>query len=125
MPLTILIIESNHFLRRTLCWWLKTKFPACQVIDTADQEEAPALAQKNLPRVVIVDNALPGMSNSDLVTSIKTAAPTTHVLVLTFYEDEIDYANESATGVSAYISHENILTNLQPTLATLLSNQSF
>ncbi len=119
----ILVAEGNSFLRRTLRWWLKTKFPQCYVVEASDEDEAAALIKTFRPDIVIVDNSLPARNCIEFVTSIKAIAPTVRVLVLTFYEDEIHYASKVANGVTAYISHENIQTKLQPTLVTLLAAQ--
>lgn len=121
MSATILVVEHNDFLRRTLRWWLKTKFPHCYVIEAIDSEEAIHQVQANSPNIVILDITVPEGSQ-EIIARIKAVASMVKIVALTFREDEIDYITPVLNGVVTYISHEKIQTTLQPALVKLLSS---
>lgn len=122
-PATVLVIESNDFLRRTLRWWLKTKFTGCSVVEASNGEEGIALARTKSPHVIIIDMTMP-QEGQEIVTALRAAVSMVKIVALTFLEDEIDYADTTSNGVNVYISHEKIQTTLQPTLARLLATRN-
>ena len=118
---TLLIVANNDFLRRTLGWWLKMKFPEYEVVEAAGEENIIDLLQSYSPRVVILDTTLP-KSNPEIISRIRATSPAVKIVGLTFREDEIGYANAASNGVNVYISHEKIQSTLQPALAKLLAD---
>lgn len=121
MTTKFLIVEAHSVLRRALRGWLETRFPGCHIVEATNGEEAVATAQAVSPHVVIMDISLPGMNGLDSMARIKAVEPATQVLVLTTFEDEIYRAAAEAKGADAYVPKARMLTNLQPTLTTLLS----
>jgi DNA-binding NarL/FixJ family response regulator len=124
MSATILIVDDHDLLRQALQEWLRIKFPGCHVIEATSGEEAIALAQVNLPHVVIMDLDLPGMSGLQATMRLKKIVPTTQVLVLTLYDDEVHRASAAIVGVNAYVPKHKMSSELQPVLAALLSSIS-
>ncbi len=118
---TILVIEKNDFLRRTLRWWLKTKFSYCHVVEATNGEDGLELARRHSPEVAIVDITLPE-DGHQTIERLKAITSKVKIVALTFREDEIDYIDVKSDGVTAYISHEKIQLTLYPTLEKLLTN---
>lgn len=107
-------------LRRTLRGWLEVQLPECQILEATTGEEALTIAQNNLPKVVIMDIGLPGMSGLETTKHIKATIPTVKVIVLTKYEGEAYRIHATLNGASAYIWKDAMLTELLPTLSALL-----
>lgn len=117
---TILLVEDHTVLRRTLRGWLETQLPGCHILEATTGEEALLVAQDNPPKIVIMDIGLPGMSGLETTRHIKAAVPETKVIVLTKYEGEAYRLHATLNGASAYIWKDAMLTELLPTLSTLL-----
>ena len=123
MPRTILIVKNHDVVRRLLRGWLEGEFPQCRVIEAASGEEAIAMAQAELPCVVVMDIGLLWMSGIEATRQIKAAVPTAQVVMLGIYEEEAYRADATAAGASAYVPKRTINTEFLPTLAALLSAQ--
>lgn len=124
MPATILIVEDHDAVRKSLRDWLEVEFPQCRVIEAASGEEAIALIRIESPRLVVMDISLPGMSGIEATRQIKAALPSAQIVMLTIHEGDAYRANATAAGASAYVPKRVIQTELVPTLAALLANQT-
>jgi DNA-binding NarL/FixJ family response regulator len=123
MPTTILIVEDHDAVRGSLREWLETIFPQCRVIEAASGEEAVALAQTNLPRLVVMDIGLPQMNGIEATRRIKASVPSAQIVVLTIYEDDLYRADAEVAGASAFVPKRSMQTKLIPTLVALLPAQ--
>lgn len=120
MPTSILVVENNDFLRRTLRWWLTMKFPHCRIVEVTNEVEALLVIEAHTPHIAIVDMTYSQRSRK-MIAQLKTITPRLKIIALTFREDEINYADSLSDDVNVYISHEKIQTTLHPALSKLLS----
>lgn len=74
MP-SILIVEKNEFLRRSLREVLETQFPRCLIEDTGDARVALQKTLRGSPDLALVDMRLDGMSGLELAARMKDAHP--------------------------------------------------
>jgi DNA-binding NarL/FixJ family response regulator len=116
----ILIVEDHQGVRQSLREWLELSFPGYQLLEAGSGEDGVALAQTMSPCLVIMDIGLPGMSGIEAAQSIKAAVPTTHVVMLTMFDDDAHRADAVAAGVSAYVPKRKVQTELLPVLTGLL-----
>jgi DNA-binding NarL/FixJ family response regulator len=123
MQATILIVEDHDAMRRSLREWLKTVFSQCRVIEADSGEAAVALAQAELPQLVIMDIGLPRMNGIEATRRIKAAVPFAQVVMLTWHEGKAYRASATAAGASAYVPKWTMRTELLPALSALLSIQ--
>jgi len=123
MSPTILIVEDHDAMRSALREWLETVFPHCRVIEAANAKEAIAVAQAELPKVILMDIGLPQMNGIEASRRIKASVPSAQIVVLTIHEDKAYRADAEEAGVSAYIPKRTMQTELVSTLAALLSNR--
>ena len=121
MPTTILIVADHNLMRQALHEWVKIKFPGCQVIEAAHEREALYLAETHQPQVVILDLALPGMDGLQAIGQFRTLLPSTKVVVLTHYDQEVHRLQASTAGANAYLSKGKLSSELQPLLTALLA----
>jgi DNA-binding NarL/FixJ family response regulator len=120
----ILIVEDHKGVRQSLREWLELSFPRYQLLEATSGEEGVTVAQAMSPCLVILDIGLPGMNGIEAAQSIKAAAPTTRVVMLTMYDDEAHRVDAAAAGVSAYVPKRKVQTELLPVLTRLLAEDS-
>jgi DNA-binding NarL/FixJ family response regulator len=123
MERQILIVEDHEGVRRSLRDWLELSFPQYRLLEATNGEEAVRLAHARLPRLVIMDIGLPGMSGIEAVQGIKAAAPATQVVMLTIFDDEAHRADAAAAGASAYVPKRKVQSELLPVLTRLLAEE--
>lgn len=116
----ILIVDDHEQVRCLLKEWLETVFPDFSVVEAESGEEAVAVAQAKLPRLVIMDVSLPQMDGLRAARLIKESLPNAAVVVLTMHEEEQYRKNASAAGVSAFVPKRLMQSDLLPTLSRLL-----
>ncbi len=124
MPETILVVDDHDAVRRSLRDWLQVEFPDCSVIEAASGEEAIALAQTESPHLVVMDIALPGISGIDATRQIKTALPSTQIVILTIHESDTYRADAAAAGASAHVTKRSVQTELIPIVTSLLASHA-
>lgn len=122
MTPTILIVEDHAPLRASLCDWLATTFDYCTIAAIGDGLEAVALAQAQLPQVVVMDLDLPRLNGLEATRRIKAASPETQVVMLTIYEDQAHRAEAAAVGASAYVPKRNLSNDLVAVINNLLNS---
>ncbi len=103
MPGTILIVEDHDAVRTAQCAGLQTECSQPRIIQAASGEAAVELARDQLPDVIIMDIALPGMSGSEATRRIKASTPGVYIMILTIPEEEAYRADAMAAGASAFV----------------------
>jgi DNA-binding NarL/FixJ family response regulator len=103
-PIQIWLIEDNDAYRNALE----------RVINGSDGLHCPrtfssceaalqALAAESSPQVILLDVGLPGMSGIEGIKHLKTNAPTTHVIMLTMFDDHDKVFQSICAGASGYL----------------------
>ena len=122
---TILIVEDNDSVRKSLREWLEGAFPKYQFIEAASGEQAIDIVQAKLPCAVIMDISLPGMSGIEATRHIKSTVPTTQVVILTIHEEKAFRADAEAAGASAFVTKRVMRKELVPALAAILNAEDY
>ena len=103
MPIKISIVEDDEWIRENLATQIRqTQGFACAGC-YRNGEEAIANITKAIPDVVLMDINLPRMSGIECVRKLKTMIPSTHVLMLTVYEDSDKIFDSLLAGASGYL----------------------
>jgi DNA-binding NarL/FixJ family response regulator len=116
----ILIVEDHAAVRRSLREWLEEKFSWCHIMEAASGEQAVVMAQQCPPCVVVVDIGLPGMNGLAMVHSIRALVPGAQFVVLSWHEEAVYRQKAALAGVFAYVSKQDMHTDLLPALTALL-----
>lgn len=99
----ILVVDDHTLFRRGLMALLSRE-PQFEVVgDAADAGEAQRRAQELQPDLILLDNHLPGVRGVDALPSLREAAPSSRVLMLTVSEDEQDLADALKAGAAGYL----------------------
>jgi DNA-binding NarL/FixJ family response regulator len=103
VAIKVSIIEDDDWIRDNLATQIRqTTGFACSGC-YATGEDALNRIDGNIPDVVLMDINLPKMSGIDCVRKLKASFPSTHVLMLTVYEDSDKIFNSLLAGASGYL----------------------
>ena len=116
----ILIVEEHPALRAALRDWLVVSFPNYRVITCLNYCEAINFIKDDSPQLVVLDFYLTGLSAQQAIRGIKTAAPSSKIIILTLVEDESYRALFVSAGANAQVSKQSLGTNSIPTMEALL-----
>ena len=118
----LLIVEDNDDLRTFLAGELSDAY---QIMQVADGEEGWALAQAELPDIVLTDVMMPGMDGHELTRHIKSNPHTDHIAVVMLTarsapQSRIDGLQQ---GADDYLAKPFSVAELQLRLHNLISRQ--
>jgi len=99
----ILVVDDHSLYRRGLSALLALDPRISVVGDAADAGQALQKTRDLQPDVILLDRHMPGASGIDVLPSLLAAAPRTHILMLTFSEDENDLRAALGAGASGYL----------------------
>jgi DNA-binding NarL/FixJ family response regulator len=103
VAIKVSIIEDDDWIRDNLATQIRqTTGFACSGC-YATGEDALNRIDGNIPDVVLMDINLPKMSGIDCIRKLKASFPSTHVLMLTVYEDSDKIFNSLLAGASGYL----------------------
>jgi DNA-binding NarL/FixJ family response regulator len=120
MRLSILIVDDHEPVRRSLREWLHVSFPDCDVVCTANAEEALAAAAKAPPGLVIMDVRLPGMDGLEATRELRARQFRMPIVILTHHDDVPTRARATAVGASALVSKHIMHAELPDVLEAFL-----
>jgi two-component system cell cycle response regulator DivK len=100
----ILYVEDNEY-NRKIVRQLLSRSP-CRLIEAGDGETGVALAQSELPDLILMDVQLPRMSGLDATKQLTTDALTKHIpiIVITSYALSGDREKALRAGASSYLA---------------------
>jgi len=103
VAIKISIIEDDDWIRDNLATQIRqtTGFTCSGCYSSG--EDAIEKIDGNIPDVVLMEINLPKMSGIDCVRKLKAKYPSTHVLMLTVYEDSEKIFNSLLAGASGYL----------------------
>jgi two-component system cell cycle response regulator DivK len=101
---TVLYVEDNEY-NRKLVRQLLSRSPY-RLIEAMDAEAGVALAQRELPDLILMDVQLPKMSGLDATLALKADSRTSHIpiIVITSYALSGDREKALRAGASSYLA---------------------
>ena len=103
MAIKVSIIEDDDWIRDNLSTQIRQTQGFSCVGSYRSGEEALTMIPKAIPDVVLMDINLGRMSGIECVRKLKNMIPTTHVLMLTVYEDSDKIFDSLLAGASGYL----------------------
>ena len=114
---TVLIVEDQALLRRTLCELLQDAFPDWNFLDVADGASALQACHVYRPVLVLMDKCLPDADGIELTARLKILYPGIQVIVISYMRGEVYLQRALAAGARAYLLKDNLTTELIPAVA--------
>lgn len=102
-PTRTLVVDDHTLFRRGLISLLSRTDWIDVVGDAGDASEAQRKAETLCPDLILLDNHLPGVHGVDAIPSLRKAAPTAKIVMLTVSEDESDLARALQAGANGYL----------------------
>jgi two-component system response regulator DegU len=117
---TVLIVDDQALLRRTLHDFLQDAFPDYNFLDVADGASALQACNAYRPVLVLMDISLPDADGIELTARLKILYPGIHVIVVSYRSSEIYVQRALAAGARAYLVKDNLATDLIPAVAAAI-----
>jgi len=90
------------------------------IASVATAAEAIALAQQHQPDMIILDLVLGGRNGLELLTELRSIAPSTHVIVYSALDEKLYAQRAFAAGAEGYVMKEAGLLALEEALRTVV-----
>ena len=116
-PIRVVIIEDDETIRNGFTYLINESQKYKVVSSYSSIERALTHLVGDKPQVILLDIELPGMKGIDALPKIKSMLPSTHILMLTVYDNEDNVFNALTKGASGYLtkndSTEKIMDAIQ------------
>jgi len=117
---TVLIVDDQALLRRTMRELLQDAFPDCNFLDSADGASALEACKAYRPMLVLMDKCLPDADGIELTARLKSLYPGIQVIVVSHRSGEAYVKHALAVGACAYVVKDDLLTDLILAVAAAL-----
>jgi len=101
--ITVLLADDNRAVRKEFRKILEREADLEVVGEAKDGHQAVAMAKKLHPALVLMDVAMPLLNGLQATRQILEAAPATHVLMLSAYEDDAYVEASINSGAMGYL----------------------
>jgi len=106
----LLIVDDNSLVRETTRSYLESKFPALEVNEAIDGNDAFTQIREHLPDLIVMDIRLPGENGLKLTRKIKELYPQIAVVIFTSY-DLPEYRKAAFENGAAFFLSKSSLHN--------------
>ncbi len=117
--MTLLIVEDQDLMRKTLHRFLRQTFPDWTLLEAADGAGALAAFAEHRPDVVLMDILLPDADGIALTVQAKAMLPDVKVIFVSYLGGETHVARARAAGGSAYVMKDRLFSDLVPAIVAV------
>jgi DNA-binding NarL/FixJ family response regulator len=112
MKIRVLLADDHTVVRHGLRLVIENSGDMEIVAEAENGRDAVQLARKLAPDVIVLDVLMPGLNGLQAARQLKTAAPSSRILVLSSYSDEESLREMVAAGVNGYLAKETAANEL-------------
>jgi len=120
----VIVVDDQELFRRGLTMLLAVEDDIEVVGEASDGIAATELAVGSVPDVVLLDVRMPKGSGIDACSSIKSAVPSTKILMLTVSDEEADLYEAVKNGASGYLLKDASIDEVAQAVRVVADGQS-
>jgi len=120
----VIVVDDQELFRRGLTMLLAVEDDIEVVGEASDGVAATELAVGSMPDVVLLDVRMPKGSGIDACSSIKSAVPSTKILMLTVSDEEADLYEAVKNGASGYLLKDASIDEVAQAVRVVADGQS-
>ena len=121
VPATVMMVDDHAATRSAVAALLNRDLPHCRLLACGSAEQALAVCSSELPALIIMDIALPGMNGVEATSLIKHRYPDVSVVMLSNSDMQVYRDGAKAAGAAAFVSKRHIADELVAVLTGLLA----
>jgi DNA-binding NarL/FixJ family response regulator len=123
-PIRVIVVDDQELFRRGLIMLLSVEDGIDVVGEASDGVAATELASTAVPDVVLMDVRMPKRSGIEACLTIKDAAPSAKILMLTVSEEEADLYEAVKNGASGYLLKDASIDEVAQAVQLVADGQS-
>ena len=123
-PIRVIVVDDQELFQRGLIMLLSVEDGIDVVGEASDGVAATELAATAGPEVVLMDVRMPKRSGIEACITIKDAAPSAKILMLTVSEEEADLYEAVKNGASGYLLKDASIDEVAQAVALVADGQS-
>ncbi|MBK4990757.1 MULTISPECIES: response regulator [Pseudomonas] len=104
--MNIVLVDDHAVVRRGYASLLLAAFPALQVREAANGEEALARVHEQVPNLVIMDFGLPGISGLETLRRLRQRLPQLRVLFFSLHDEPLIVRQVLDAGAMGYVTKQ-------------------
>ena len=117
---TVLIVEDQALLRRTMRELLQEAFPHHDFVEAADGVSTLRACSAYRPDLVLMDKCLPDADGIELTAQLKKLYPQLQVIVISYRSAEVYVQRALAAGARAFVVKDRLSSELIPAVAAAI-----
>lgn len=123
MATKILIVDDHDDFRKAVRKHLESQGLDAEVFEADCGEIGVAMANRQVPDIVLMDIRLPGIDGLDAAAQIKSHFPQSKIIFLTMFETESFRKTFSSEAASDYIGKSDLYDKLVPAIKRVLGKK--
>lgn len=120
-----LIADDHAVVRKGLAQILQEEFPAAQVIEVGNSQEALEEIARHELDVILLDISMPGRNGIDTLKQIRSTGVSTPVLMLSMHSEDQYAVRVLKAGASGFLSKESATGELLAAVHRVLSGKKY
>ena len=123
-PIRVVVVDDQELFRRGLTMLLTVEDDIEVVGEAGDGIAATELAATSVPDVILMDVRMPKRSGIEACVSIKDAAPSAKIIMLTVSDEEADLYEAVKNGASGYLLKDSSIDEVAQAIRVVADGQS-
>lgn len=121
----VLIVDDYKLVRQGIRAFLESSDDISVVAEADNGEQALELIETHNPDVTMLDIRMPVMGGIDATRAIRSLSPKARIMILSAYEDEVQFTTLAGLGVNAYLNKTCEIRELQEAVRAVVRGEIF